>query len=159
MNITRDNLNSFFYAINANFNKGLGQVWPDFEKFAVVLNSSTLMEKYPMTLMTGAMREWIGERVVHELTGKMVTVLNRDFEHTEGVSRNDLEDDTFGFFAPLFEAIGTEAGNLWGRLATEALTNPGKWADDAAFRRSAGFAVPSRAFPTASPRSAWCQTC
>ncbi|MBR4666052.1 MAG: Mu-like prophage major head subunit gpT family protein, partial [Lentisphaeria bacterium] len=100
MNITRDNLNSFFYAINANFNKGLGQVWPDFERFAVVLNSSTLMEKYPMTLMTGAMREWIGERVVHELTGKMVTVLNRDFEHTEGVSRNDLEDDTFGFFAP-----------------------------------------------------------
>ena len=133
MELTRENLDSFFFSINGNFNKGLGQVWSGFEKFAVVLNSSTLMEKYPMTLMTGAMREWIGERVVHELSGKMVSVLNRDFEHTEGVSRNDLEDDTYGFFAPLFEAIGTEAGNLWGRLATEALTNPGKWADDAAF--------------------------
>ena len=133
MNITRDNLNSLFYAINANFNKGLAQVWPGFEKFSMVLNSSTLMEKYPMTLMTGAMREWIGERVVNEPSGNMVTVINRDFEHTEGISRNDIEDDTFGFFAPLFEAIGTEAGNLWGRLATEALTNPGKWADDAAF--------------------------
>ena len=133
MELTRENLNSLFYAINGNFNKGLAQVWPDFEKFCMILNSSTLMEKYPVTLMTGAMREWIGERVVHELTGKMVTVVNKPYEHTEGIDRNDLEDDTFGFFAPLFEAIGVEAGNLWGRLATEALANPGKWADDAAF--------------------------
>lgn len=133
MNLTRDNLNSFFYAINGNFNKGLGQVWTGYEKFSVVLSSSTLMEKYPMLLMTGAMREWIGERVVNEMSGKMVTVINRDFERTEGVNRNDLEDDTFGFFAPMFEMIGTEAGNLWGRLATEALTSPGKWADGAAF--------------------------
>jgi len=133
MELTRENLNSLFYAINGNFNKGLAQVWPGFEKFCMILNSSTLMEKYPVTLMTGAMREWIGERVVNELTGKMVTVVNKPYEHTEGIDRNDLEDDTFGFFAPLFEAIGVEAGNLWGRLATDALANPGKWADDAAF--------------------------
>jgi len=133
MELTRENLNSLFYAINANYNKGLGKVWPDFEKFASVLTSSTAMERYPMSLLTGAMREWIGERVVHEMSGKMLDVLNRDFEHTEGIDRNMLEDDTFGYFAPLFEAIGVEAGNLWGRLATEALTNPGKWADDKDF--------------------------
>ena len=133
MELTRENLDSLFFAINANYNKGLGQVWNGYEKFCSILTSSTAMERYPMTLMTGAMREWIGDRVVHELAGKMLDVVNRDFEHTEGVDRNMLEDDTFGYFAPLFEAIGVEAGNLWGRLATEALKNPGKWADDDAF--------------------------
>lgn len=133
MELTRENLNNLFFGIQGNLNKGLGQTWTGWEKFAVTVNSSTLMEKYPMTIITGAMREWLGERVVNELKGKLLTVLNRDFERTEGVNRNDLEDDTFSFFAPLFEAIGVEAGNLWGRLATDALVDPGKWADDKAF--------------------------
>lgn len=133
MNLTRENLDNLFFSIQANLNKGLGQTWTGWDKFALTLASSTLIEKYPMTLITGAMREWIGDRVVNEMEGKMLTVRNRDFERTEGVPRNDIEDDTFGYFAPLFEAIGVEAGNLWARLATEALTNPGNWADDAAF--------------------------
>ena len=143
MKITTENLQSLFVAINANFNKGLGQVWTGYEKFSTTLNSSTLIEKYPFTLMTGAMREWIGERVVHGLDGKALTIINKDYEHTEGISRNDIEDDVFGFFAPLFEAIGTESANLWGRLATEALVSPGKWADGAAFfgNRKIGKAV------------------
>ena len=133
MQLTRENLDSFFFAINANYNKGLGQVWNGFEEFAMPVMSSTAIEKYPMLMMTGAMREWIGERVVNELSGHDISVRNRDFEHTEGIDRNDIEDDTFGYFAPLFEGIGTEAGNLWGRLATDALTIPGNWADGAAF--------------------------
>lgn len=133
MNITPATLDSLFYAINANLLKGLGQTWSGWEQFSMVMNSSTKFEKYPMTLITGAMREWLGPRVVNELSGKLMTVMNRDYEHTEGVDRDDIEDDNFGFFAPLFEAIGIEAGNLWGRLATDALMNPGTWGDDAAF--------------------------
>ncbi len=133
MELTRENLNSLFYSICAAYNRGIGKVWPGYEKFCMPVTSSTAMEKYPMMLLSGAMREWFGERVVNEINGKLITVRNRDFEHTEGVSRNDIEDDQIGFFAPLFEAIGIEAGNLWGRLATEALTSPGTWADDAAF--------------------------
>ena len=133
MNLTRENLESLFVAINATYNRGLRQVWDGFEKFAMTVNSSTALNRYPVMLMTGAMREWVGERVVNELSGKSVDVVNRDFEHTEGILRNDLEDDNFGFFAPLFEGIGAEAGNLWGRLASEALETPGNWADGAAF--------------------------
>ncbi len=42
MELTRENLDSFFFSINGNFNKGLGQVWSGFEKFAVVLNLSLI---------------------------------------------------------------------------------------------------------------------
>ncbi len=139
MKLTRENLNSLFFAINASLNKGLAQTWTGWEKYSMTINSSTAMEKYPMTLMTGSMRKWVGERVVNQLTGNLLTILNDDFEHTEGVSRNDLEDDNFGFFAPLFEAIGIEAGNLWGRQSTEALLEPGKWADGNAFFGSRKF--------------------
>lgn len=133
MKLTRENLDNLFAAVNVRLNKGLAKGWNDWTKFAMPVISTTSLEKYPMLLATGAMREWIGERIVNDSTGSMLTVRNRDFEKTEGVSRNDLEDDTFGYFAPLWEAIGVEAGNLWGRLATEALTNPGNWADGAAF--------------------------
>lgn len=133
MQINRENLDSLFFSICAKYNRGLAQVWKDFEKFCMIVPSATAMEKYPQMLLTGAMREWIGERVVNEIAGNVITVRNRDYEHTEGISRNDIEDDQIGFFAPLFEAIGIEAGNLWGRLATEALTAPGKWADGADF--------------------------
>ncbi len=133
MELTRENLQTLFYTIQASFNKGLGTTWSDWQKFAVVVNSATLMEKYPSTILTGAMRKWVGPRIINDVQGKLLTVLNEDYERTEGINRNDIEDDNFGFFSAIFEAIGVEAGNLWGRLACEILMNPNKWADNAAF--------------------------
>lgn len=133
MDLNQGNLDSLFFALNASLNKGLAKAWTGYERFAMPVMSSTSIEKYPMTIITGAMREWIGPRVINTLSGKMLEVRNRDFEHTEKVSRNDIEDDSIGFHAPLFEAMGISAANLWPQLATEALCNAGNWADGAAF--------------------------
>ena len=136
MNLTADTMRNLFYAFNAYLQKGLGGGWTEWTKFCSVINSGTLIEKYPMTVISGGMREWIGERVINEIAGKLFEVVNKDYEHTEGVSRNDIEDDTIGLYSPVFEAMGVNAANLWGMLATEALCNPGNWADGAAFYKS-----------------------
>lgn len=133
MNLTADNMRNLFYAFNAYLQRGLGGGWTEWEKFASVINSSTALEKYPMTVISGGMREWIGERVINEISGKMFEVYNRDYEHTEGVSRNDIEDDTIGFYEALFTEMGLNAANLWPELLCEALTSGGKWADGKAF--------------------------
>jgi len=63
----------------------------------------------------------------------MFEVVNKDYEHTEGVNRNDIEDDNIGFYEALFVEMGLNAANLWGELAAAALTAGGNWADGIAF--------------------------
>lgn len=133
MKLTRENLDALFTALNAALTRGLAQTWDGWMKWAMVVQSSGAGETYPLALVTGGMREWIGPRVRNKLDTGKLTVLNRDFEHEEAVSRNDIEDDHIGMYAPIFEAMGVDAGNLWRRLATEALLGAPKWADGANF--------------------------
>ena len=133
MDLTHENMRNLFYAFNAYLQRGLDGGWTEWTKFCSVINSSTLIEKYPMTIIAGGMREWVGERVINEIAGKMFEVVNKDYEHTEGVNRNDIEDDNIGFYEALFVEMGLNAANLWGELAVEALTAGGRWADGTAF--------------------------
>ena len=133
MNITPETMDALFFSFNALMQKGLGTAWTGWNKFATTVNSSTGIEKYPSTVIGSGMREWVGERVVNAVKGKLLEVRNKDFEHTVGVSRNDIEDDMIGFYNALFTDLGIEAGSLWGKLATEALCKAGKWADGADF--------------------------
>lgn len=132
--LTREVMDALFTALNTSLNKGLAQAWNDHERWANVIASSGAAEAYPMAIVTGGMREWLGDRVINRLSAKKMTVLHKDFERTEGVSRNDIEDDNIGFYSVLFESMGIDGGNLWGRLATEALLDKSaNWADDKPF--------------------------
>lgn len=133
INLTREVMNALYTALNASLNKGLATSWNGYTRWSNIIPSNAAAEKYPMTIVTGGMREWIGERVINRLSGEFLTVLNRDFEHLEAVNRNDIADDNIGMYAPMFESMGIDAGNLWARLATAALLSPGKWADKANF--------------------------
>jgi len=133
MDINSENLRNLFYTFNAYLQRGLGGGWTAWERFGAVIPSHSFIEKYPMTVISGAMREWVGERVINELSGKTLDVVNRDFEHTESVNRNDIEDDNLGVYTPLFAEMGINAANLWPQLATDALVGAAKWADDADF--------------------------
>lgn len=128
-----DTMRNLFLALNGLLNKGLGEADRDYLQWCNILQSSALTEEYPIMMLTGSMREWIGERVVHEISGQKLTVRNRDYEHTEMIPRNMIEDDQIAFFGQVFTEMGLNAGNLWSELATEALCNPGDWADGKPF--------------------------
>lgn len=133
MELTRANMDALFTALNTSLNKGLAQADTTWTKWCNVIPSKGAIESYPITLVSGSMRKWIGDRQRNELSAKKLDVLNLDFEHTESVSRNSIEDDSIGVYNPLFEAMGINAANLWPQLATEALEANGKWADGLAF--------------------------
>lgn len=133
MELTRAQMDAIFTALNTSLNKGLGTAWKGYERWSNSITSSTAGEKYPMALVTGGMRKWIGDRVINKLSGNALTVLNEDYEHTEAVSLNDIKDDQVGYYSVLFESMGVDSENLWPRLATEALLAPGKWADNVNF--------------------------
>jgi len=133
MDINRANLNSLFIGFNKKLQEGFGMADIVFETFSMILPSSTAIEKYGWLLLLSRMREWIGPRQIKDIENKIMSLTNKDFEHTIGVAGNDIEDDTLGIYSPLFTQMGIDSRYLWQRLAVEALYTNGNWMDDAAF--------------------------
>ncbi len=133
------NMGILFTGLKAALYKGIHQADIDYLEWCNVVNSSAMIEEYPIMMITGSMREWVGPRVINYISGQKLSVQNRDFEHTEEIDRNRIEDDQIGFYSVAFQEMGLQAGNLWAELATEALCNPGNWADGKPFYGSREF--------------------
>jgi phage major head subunit gpT-like protein len=51
-------------------------------------------------------REWIGPRVIQNISESDYAIREKAFELTVGVDRDDIETDNLGIYSTLFEAIG-----------------------------------------------------
>ena len=105
MDISRAELDSLFTGFKTSLKEGLGMANLPYERIAMEASSGTAIEKYPFLFLLSTMREWIGPRQIQNIEGKVVEVVNKDFEHTIGVSRNDIEDDNLGQYAAMFAEI------------------------------------------------------
>lgn len=133
MDINRGNMNKLFIGFNTSFKNGLKNVPVDYKPFSKEFPSSTATQGYPFLELFSGMREWIGDREIKNLSTKKLEVSNRDFEETVGVKQNNIEDDQYGLYSPMFEMLGESAARIWGELAYEALVKNGKWLDGSAF--------------------------
>ncbi|WNL39828.1 Mu-like prophage major head subunit gpT family protein [Halomonas sp. PAMB 3232] len=128
MNLTSANLQALFKAYNTNFQQGfssMGEQGALYEQFCTIVPSTTAVEVYPFLKGLPRMREWLGDRVIHSLEGAGFSIKNRKWELTEGVSRDAIEDDTFGLYAPVFEEFGRSSREHPNELAVEVLAaNP-----------------------------------
>lgn len=55
------------------------------------------------------MREWLGDRVIKDLSGFHYEVLNKPFESTIEVDRDDIEDDQIGVYTPMIQGLAQSA--------------------------------------------------
>ena len=55
------------------------------------------------------MREWVGERVIKDLSAFHYELVNKDFESTVAVDRNDIEDDQICVYSPMIQGLGAAA--------------------------------------------------
>jgi len=136
MIINRDNMASLFQTFMTKFNDAqkaaAGRPTPNallVEDIAILMTVSGAATVHAWLEQVPGMREWIGDRVIKNLKLGKLTVSNRDFESTVGVPRNDIEDDNYGVFAPLFAMMGENSQMLWKDLALEAVIANGTWAD------------------------------
>ncbi|WP_137972406.1 Mu-like prophage major head subunit gpT family protein [Pseudomonas sp. F(2018)] len=135
MDLNNANLQALFRAYRTNFQRGfasLGDGGALYEQFCTTVPSTTAVEVYPFLKALPRLREWIGDRVVHSLEGADFSIKNRKFELTEGVSRDAIDDDTYGLFAPVFEEFGRSSREHPNELAVETLVNNPKCYDGAA---------------------------
>ncbi|MDI3259690.1 MAG: Mu-like prophage major head subunit gpT family protein [Sinobacteraceae bacterium] len=109
MIINRQNLRDLFVGFNAAFTQGFRDAPQDWPKIATPVPSTTREEHYAWLGQFPRLREWVGERVVNAMASHDYRVVNQKFEATVEVARDDIEDDHYGVYKPLFQEMGYAA--------------------------------------------------
>jgi len=109
MIINKASLSALFVGIKTAFNKGLKDTKTYWARVATVVPSTTSAEKYTWLGQFPRFREWLGDRQIKNLAAHDYTIKNKKFESSVAIPRDDLDDDTFGVFNPLYEEMGYAA--------------------------------------------------
>ncbi len=123
MLIDRANLDTAFKGFRSVYNVAFDATSTEIDKVAMRVGSETSEEEYGWLGQFPSLREWIGDRVVHDLASDGFKIKNRKFESTVKVKRDDLSDDRFGLYKPMFDEMGRVTKQHPDRLAFELLTN------------------------------------
>lgn len=109
MIVNQATLQSIYRSFKTIFNQALENTQPVYERIATVVPSSAREEEYKWLGKVPRLREWIGDRVIQNLTAHGYTIKNRDWEATVAVDRNDIEDDAIGIYRPLIQQLAQAA--------------------------------------------------
>lgn len=109
MIINQANLHGLEIGYSTAFNKRFGEVQSNYQKVATVVPSATGEQDYKWLGQMPSMKEWIGEREIQALAAYDYVIKNKKFEMTIGVPRDDIEDDKYGVYTPLFTGMGESA--------------------------------------------------
>lgn len=125
MLINQGNLQSLYKSLKVLFQDAFAAVPPTWSRVAMEVPSTTRVEDYAWLGAFPKMREWLGDRVVKNLSLHRYSIRNRDWESTIEVDRNDIEDDTIGIYRPIVQELGRAAAVhpdelVWGLLPTGA---------------------------------------
>lgn len=121
MQITAQSLQALQQGFKAAFLQGFGIVTPSWQQIAMRVPSTANLENYGWMRELPGMREWIGQRFIHNLEASGAQIVNKNYENTIGVDRNDIEDDRLGIYAPRLSMQGEVAARhpddlVWGLL-------------------------------------------
>ncbi len=110
--ITPQLLSAASIGFNTAFNQGIEGTEQTWNKIAMEVPSFGKENIYPWLKTLPGHREWIGERFVNHLESDGFRVINKKFESTYGVKREDIEDDNLGVYAPAFKMLGESAAEV-----------------------------------------------
>ncbi|MCL6612623.1 MAG: Mu-like prophage major head subunit gpT family protein [Peptococcaceae bacterium] len=109
MIVNQATLQSIYRGFKVIFNQAVQNAKPMYDRIATIVPSSVKEEEYKWLGKVPRMREWIGDRVIHNLAAYGYTIKNKSFEATVSVDRDDVEDDSIGVYTPIIQALGQSA--------------------------------------------------
>lgn len=112
MDINASTMRSIYTGLSTAFNQRFSSVSTYYSTVAMTVPSTTAMNEYPRLDDLPGFREWIGDRVVHDLGGTTYTIRNKTFEKTIAIKRDQIEDDQLGIFTPVAGQIGQDAAEF-----------------------------------------------
>lgn len=109
MIINREVLDLAFKGFKSIYTDAALSAPSQFEQIAMTVPSSSRSEDYAWLGNLPNMREWVGPRVINNLSAYGFALENRKFESTIAVERIDFEDDKLGVHKPAFAEMGSQA--------------------------------------------------
>ena len=109
MIINQSNLAILNQAFSGAFRTGLTNAAPMWSQCASLVPSNTSEQKYGWVGKITKFREWVGERQYQNLIAHDYAIKNKTWENTLDVSRDEIEDDHYGIYAPVAEQLGQDA--------------------------------------------------
>ncbi|MCW1842294.1 Mu-like prophage major head subunit gpT family protein [Prosthecomicrobium hirschii] len=106
MILNKSSLEDLQKGFSTAYQGGFAGVQPLRERIATTVRSTTALNKYSWLGEFPGMREWIGPRVIHNISNKTYEITNRTWEETVAVKRDDIEDDQIGIYTPIFQEFG-----------------------------------------------------
>lgn len=105
--------NAAFYAVERGISRTFANevriATPYFPSISTVQRSNKADEAYAMLGRAPGMREWLGDRVYHQLRAAKFTLENKHFESSLAIERTDIEDDNLGWLETSMRMLGEEA--------------------------------------------------
>lgn len=125
MQITAANLNALRVTFSRVFQQAYDVAENWYTDVASSMPSSGRLNTYGWMQALPHMREWLGERVVNNLSEVNYILFNKPFELTYGIKRADLEDDTqtLGIYQSSFQELGKNAKKHPDKLLADALAS------------------------------------
>jgi phage major head subunit gpT-like protein len=121
MQITPASLNAVFNSFSLRFQNAFDTATTKLDRLRMVVPSTTRENTYGWMNQIPKLREWLGERVVQNLSAQSYSLTNKDWELTLSVKRNDIQDDQLGIFNPMLDMMGVEARHLPDDLTLQAI--------------------------------------
>lgn len=112
MDITPSTMRGLYTGLSTAFNARLASTATFYSSVAMTVPSITASNEYPRMDDLPGIREWVGDRVVHDLSMQTYLIRNKEFENTIGVRLSQVEDDQIGFLAPMAEQLGQDAAEF-----------------------------------------------
>jgi phage major head subunit gpT-like protein len=106
MLITKTSLDALRVGFSALYQSAYAGATTFYEQISTVVPSSTSENDYGWMAQIPQMREWLGPRILQNLSEHSYTLKNKPFELTIGVDRDKIEDDQLGIYNPLMSNMG-----------------------------------------------------
>ena len=122
MIINQANLSALYTGFSAIFKDVFDNANVLYRRVATEVPSTSRQEQYNWLGRVPRMREWLGERVIQNLSAYSYTIKNLDWEATVAIDRNDVEDDAVGIYTPMVKALADAAATHPDELVFNLMT-------------------------------------
>jgi len=109
MIVNYETMKAAFQGFTALFWEWFGKTPSDYEKVAMVVPSTGETENYDWLGDIPAMEEWLGDRVIKQLTGFKYSIINKWWSAAIEMHRSQFVNDKLGLIRPRIAGFG-EAG-------------------------------------------------
>lgn len=94
-----------------------------YKRLATTIKSTSKTNTYDWLGKFPQMREWVGKRVLKDMSESSYQISNKRYEATLGVERSDIEDDNLGLYSTIAQSMGQEANDFLDREIAKLLKN------------------------------------